>query len=152
MCARNEAAWLWGKEHVRAPVAVGDSPRDAWIRRNQDAWRGGAPRYYLDPTRSGPVNGRSDPGGDDDNGFPADPYARSVWAAQNAIRSGAPDNSDRVEAMQRRMNLSQPYATAASVAAERARYQPRDAATAQRIKDQAYFEMVERNQNAWKRP
>jgi hypothetical protein len=155
MCARLEDGWLWGKEHVRAPVAVGDSPRDAWIKRQENAWK--------TPTVRPDLQGRFDQyrtprpdDDDDDNGldYTADPgdddYARSVWAAQNAIAGGRPEAAAQVEATQRRMSMSQPNATAAGVAAERRRYRRHDA-EAIADKETAYAEYCRRIQNEWRR-
>jgi hypothetical protein len=50
--------------------------------------------------------------------------------------------------MQRRMSLSQPNATAESVAAERRRYRPTDAALTD--KDAAYHEYCDRISADWK--
>jgi hypothetical protein len=128
-CRRLEDGWLWRKGHVRASVAVGDSPRDAWIKRQASDWRRGPVRYDLDPYRSagnttmtgrstaGPATGGLHPDefqwnastasqyrtprpddDDDDNGLDMtatdpeggdDDYTRSLWSAQNAIRSGS---------------------------------------------------------------
>jgi hypothetical protein len=148
-------AWTWNKLGVLAPVAVGDAPRDAWIRRISTDYQRGAPRYDLDPTRSAnnttplPNDDDDDDDGDGDS-YATDPYARSVWSAQTAIRSGSPDNADRVEAMQRRMSMSQLNATAESVAGERRRYRPRDAA-AIADKETAYAEYCRRIENDWQR-
>jgi hypothetical protein len=193
MCARNESAWLWRKEHVRAPAAVNDSPRDAWIKRQATDWQRGAPRYDLDPYRSpsntallgrstaGPVSAGPDSSfewnastasqyrtprppddDDDDNGLDMtatdpeagdDGYTRGVWSAQNAIDPVDPEGgADDIDALQRRMTMNDPRATRASVRAERQRYRPRDAATAQAIKDEAYAEYCERISNAWRNP
>jgi hypothetical protein len=62
------------------------------------------------------------------------PWARSVWAAQSAVKSGAPDNAARVEALRRRTT-----------------YERRDTmsdAEARQDRDQACDEMVNRLQNA----
>jgi hypothetical protein len=153
MCNRNEGAWTWNKPHVRAPVAVGDSPRDAWIRRSEDAWRTPTPRFDLDTTRSaGNTTLSPTPDDDEDNGsdIATDPYARNYWSSVKAIRSGSPDNAARVEAAQRRMSMSEPNATPASVTAENRRYRPRDAATAQAIRDAAYADYVSRLGVAWR--
>jgi hypothetical protein len=84
-------------------------------------------------------------GGDDD-------YARSVWAAQNAIENGGPDAAAENEAMMRRMSGYQPGATAGSILRENARYRPRDSASSQAVRDRAYAEMVTRLGDAWKHP
>jgi hypothetical protein len=78
-------------------------------------------------------------GGDND-------YTRGVWSAQSGY---GPDGN---EAYMRRMSMLDPDATAESVRAERARYKPRDAATAQRIRDGAYAESVAKLSEAWRRP
>jgi hypothetical protein len=181
MCDRNESAWTWGKEHVLAPVAVGDARSD-YIRRISTDWQRGAVRYDLDPYRSagnttmnggrsvaGPPTGGGHPDeyqpnattasqyrtplpADEDDGedfdYTAtdpeggdDDYARSVWTAQRAVRSGAPDNAARVEALRRRTSYE-----------DGGRYEQRDAATAQAIKDEAYAQMCARLQDAWRNP
>jgi hypothetical protein len=167
MVDRNQSAWLWNKQGERAaPVAVGDSPRDEWVRRNENAWRRGAVRYDLDPSYSGfgtlgpeqrvVPRPSDDDGGDNGLDYTTDPggddYARSVWAAQNAIAGGRPEAAAQVEATQRRMSMSQPNATAAGVAAERRRFQPRDGASGRALADAAWREMCERNANAWRKP
>jgi hypothetical protein len=154
MINRNEAAWTWGKPGVRAPVAIGDA-REAWIRRNRDAWRTPTPRFDLDTTRSaGNTTPSPRPDNDDeDNGFDiaTDPYARNYWSSVEAIRSESPDNAARVEAAQRRMSMSEPNATAASVTAESRRYRPRDSAAAIADRDSAYAEYCRRIENEWRR-
>jgi hypothetical protein len=155
MCNVNESAWTWGKPGVRAPVAVVDSPRDAWLRRVSTDWQKGALRFDLDTTRStGNTTLSPRPDDDDeDNGFDiaTDPYARNYWSSLEAIRSGSPDNADRVEAAQRRMSVSQPNATAASVTAENRRYRPGDSAAALADKETAYAEYCRRIENEWRR-
>jgi hypothetical protein len=153
MLNRNEAAWLWNKPHERAPVAVGDA-REAYIRRISTDWQRGAPRYDLDTTRSaGNTTLSPRPDDDEDNGFDiaTDPYARNYWSSVEAIRSGSPDNAARVEAAQRRMSMSEPNATAASVTAENRRYRPRDSAAAIADKETAYAEYCRRIENEWRR-
>jgi hypothetical protein len=147
-------AWTWNKPGVRAPVAVGDYPRDAWLRRVSTDWQKGAPRFDLDTTRSAgntTLSPRPDDD-DEDDGFDiaTDPYARNYWSSVEAIRSGNPDNAARVEAAQRRMSLSQPGATAASVAAERRRFRPDDAA-ALADKEAAYEAYCRRIENDFRR-
>jgi hypothetical protein len=103
-----------------------EAARQAWIERTSSAWKQPTARFDLDP------------------------YARGVWAAQNAITGGSPEAAAQVEATQRRMSVSQPNATAASVAAERRRYRPRDA---EAIADgeMAYTEYCRRIENGWRR-
>jgi hypothetical protein len=126
-------ATYWGGEDDEVGNAPdgddGDDPeaaRQAWIERMSSAWRQPTARFDLDP------------------------YVRGVWSAQNAIRGGSPDNADRVEAMQRRMSLSQPGATAASVAAEWRRFRPHDAA-ALADKEAAYEAYCRRIENDFRR-
>ena len=145
-------AWTWNKPGVRAPVSVGDGPREAWLKRQATDWQRGAVRYDLDTTRSaGNTTLSPRPDDDEDNGFDiaTDPYARKYWSSVEAIRSGSPDNAARVEAAQRRMSMSEPSATTESVAAESRRYRPRDAA-AIADRDSAYTDYLHRLVNDWR--
>jgi hypothetical protein len=142
MCVRLGDAWSFDK--ALAPRASGADARAAWIKRTGDAWR----RTWRDQGDDGDeadVEGdyTASPGG-------ASAYAQGVWSAQNAIRPGSPDAAAQVEAMQRRMSMSQPTATAARVAAERRRYRPRDA-VAIADRETAYAEYCHRIENSWRR-
>jgi hypothetical protein len=102
-----------------------EAARQAWIERMSSAWQQPTARFDLDH------------------------YARSVWAAQNAITGGSPEAAAQVEATQRRMSMSQPGATAASVGAERRRLRPHDAA-ALADKGAAYEAYCRRIENEWR--
>jgi hypothetical protein len=79
-------------------------------------------------------------------------YAKSVWSAQAAIRSGSPDAADQNEALTRRMSGYEPNATAASVKAERLRYKSDGLTDAEARADRraAFNEYLHRLENAWK--
>jgi hypothetical protein len=72
---------------------------------------------------------------------------RRLRSAVSAIEPGSANASAQIEAAQRRMSLSQPYATAASVKAQRERNASTDAA-ALADKEAAYAEYVARTLNA----
>jgi hypothetical protein len=149
--ARTCDAWRWptvrradttanGGRFVAGPISGGPDSRYRPNETTASQRRGARPDDDEDDGDLG--NGAdytaSDPEeGDDDD-------TRGVWSAQNAIENGGPDAAAQNEAMMRRMSMLDPDATASSVAAERARYRPRDAASAQRIRDGAYAEMVTR--------
>jgi hypothetical protein len=127
------------------------------LRRDQSALGGFRPNETTASQRRGARPPDDDDGDGDDLDYTSgpddvDPYAGSVWSAQNAIENGGPDSADQNEAYMRRMSGYQPGATGSSVRAERARYRPRDSASSQSIRDQAYAEMVERLGSAWRRP
>jgi hypothetical protein len=147
------SGWTYNKEPLAPLVTDAGRAREAWIRRSQDAWRNGSVRYDLDTTHAGntTLSPRSDD--EEDSGFEiaTDPYARNYWSSVEAIRSGSPDNAARVEAAQRRMSMSGPNATAASVSAENRRYRPRDSAAAIADRESAYAEYCRRIESEWRR-
>jgi hypothetical protein len=136
-----------GGRFVAGPLSGG--PDSSWRPNETTASQRRGARPPDDDDQDGDDLGNgadytTDP--DDDT----DPYARSVWAAQNAIENGGPDSADENEAMLRRMSGYQPGATGASVGRENARY--RGATDAQAARDRAYSEMVTRLGDAWRRP
>jgi hypothetical protein len=144
-CNRLGDQWAWGKPGVLAPVTLGDA-RAAYVRRISNAWKKPTPLSHL----------RRDQDDDDDDLDPeTDPeearqsYLERVWSAQAAIQPGSPDTAAHVEAMQRRMSMSQPNVTGESVVAQQRRYRPRDAA-AIADKDAAYAEYCRRIENEWR--
>jgi hypothetical protein len=140
--------WTYNKPEALVPVAAGDA-RAAYIKRISNAWRKPTPLSHL-------RRDQDDDEDDDDPDAETDPeqarqaYLERVWSAQAAIQPGSPDAAAQVEAMQRRMSVSQPNVTGESVAAERRRYRPRDAAA---IADTelAYAEYCRRIENGWRR-
>ena len=146
-CNRLGDQWAWGKPGVLAPVTLGDA-RAAYVRRISNAWKKPTPLSHL----------RRDQDDDDDDDLDpeTDPeearqtYLERVWSAQAAIQPGSPDAAAQVEAMQRRMSMSQPNVTGESVAAQQRRYRPRDAA-AIADRELAYAEYCRRIENGWRR-
>ena len=146
-CNRLQDGWTWGKPGVFAPVTLGDA-RAACIKRTSEAWKKPTPLSHL----------RRDQDDDDDDDLDpeTDPeearqtYLERVWSAQAAIQPGSPDAAAQVEAMQRRMSMSQPNVTGESVAAQQRRYRPRDAA-AIADRELAYAEYCRRIENGWRR-
>jgi hypothetical protein len=145
-CNRLCDQWAWGKPGVLAPVTLGDA-RVAYIKRTSNAWKKPTPLSHL---RRGRDEDDDDPDAETDPEQARQAYLERVWSAQAAIQPGSPDAAAQVEAMQRRMSMSQPNVTGESVAAERRRYRPSDAeAIADR--ETAYAEYCRRIENGWRR-
>jgi hypothetical protein len=155
MIRRNVEARKWGKAGladglrsaaIPRSAAEGDDDDDAddediddaekahneMIRRSTEAWKTSAVPPHLRQWAQSR----------------ADPYAKSVWSAQNAITPGSPDAAEQNEAMMRRISLTEPNATASSVEGQRRRWTAEDAAA---DRDAAYREYCQRISNAWKR-
>jgi hypothetical protein len=140
-------AWTWNRPNMLAPVVLGDA-RAAYIKRISSAWKKPTPLSHL--RRDQGEDEDDDPDAETDPEAARQAYLERVWSAQNAISGGSPEAAAQVEATQRRMSMSQPNATAASVAAERRRFRPRDAA-AIADKETAYVEYCRRIENEWRR-